>query len=60
MGHVFDPFLLFSTLCPSSFAIILMGKRKLVALLMSCDSQCSLALPSKAVGWSAVFDCGIS
>ena len=26
-------FLLFSTLCPSSFAIILTGKRELVALL---------------------------
>ena len=34
--------LLFSTLCPLSFAIILMGKRELVALLLigflfSCD-----------------------
>ena len=26
--------MLFSTLCPSSFAIILMGKRELVALLL--------------------------
>ena len=26
-------YVLFSTLCPSSFAIILMGKRELVALL---------------------------
>ena len=30
---VFGPFLLFSTLCLSSFAIILMGKIELVALL---------------------------
>ena len=27
---------------------------------MSCDSQCSVALPHGAVGWSAVCDCGIS
>ena len=41
--------LLFSTLGHSSFAIILMGKRELVALpltvlLMSCDSQYFVAL----------------
>ena len=36
--------LLFSTLCPSSFAVILMRKRELAAMLMSCDSQCSVAL----------------
>ena len=28
--------------------------------LMSCDSQCSMALPYSSVGWSAVCDCGIS
>ena len=44
--------LLFSTLCPSSFAIILMGKRE----LLPCDSQCYVALPCR----SAVCDCGIS
>ena len=27
--------------------------------LMSCDNQCSVALPHGAVGWSEVFDCGI-
>ena len=26
--------------------------------LMSCDSQCSVALPGGAVGWSDVCDCG--
>ena len=37
--------LLSSTLCSSSFAIILVGKREVVALLKlpSCDSQCSVA-----------------
>ena len=46
----------------SSFAIILMGKRELVALLclssMSCDWY--VALSHGAVGWSVVCDCGIS
>ena len=37
----------------SSFAIILMGKRELVALL-------KFALPRSAMGLSAVCDCGIS
>ena len=47
---------LFSIICClSSFAIIMMGKRKLVGLL-SCDSQCSVALPHGAMGWSAVCD----
>ena len=51
----------------SSFAITLMRKRKLVALLLhcillrrSCYYKCSVALPHAAVGWSAVCDCGIS
>ena len=47
----------------SSFAIILMGKRELVALLSL--SYCFLvivvlALPRSAMGLSAVCDCGIS
>ena len=47
----------------SSFAIILMGKRELVALLsfiflVSCDG--CVALPHGAMGLSAVCDCGIS
>ena len=32
----------------------------LTVLLMSCDSQCSVALPHGAVGWSVICDCGIS
>ena len=50
----------------SSFAIILKRKRKLVALLllsyrmMYCYYICSVALPHGAVGWSAVYDYGIS
>ena len=47
----------------SRFAIILMGKRNLVALL-SLSSCCFLvvcvALPRGAMGLSAVCDCGIS
>ena len=42
--------LLFSTLRPSSFAIILMVKRELTVFLMSWDSQCSVALPHGVVG----------
>ena len=42
----------------SSFAIILTGKRELVALLC-LSSLCLVALPHGAVGWSAVCDCGI-
>ena len=52
--------LAFRSLCPSSFSIILMWKRELVALLMSCDSQCSMAFPHGAMGLSVVCDCGIS
>ena len=42
----------------SSIAIILMGKRELIALLVSCDGWA--ALPRGATGLSAVCDCGIS
>ena len=45
----------------SSFAIILMGKRELVALfvfLVSLDG--CVALPRGAMGLSVVCDCGIS
>ena len=54
---MFAPFLLllFSTLCPSGFTNILMGKRELFVLLTvflrSCDSQCSVALAQSTVGW---------
>ena len=47
---------------PSSFAITLMGKRELVALL-SLSSWClviDVTLPHGAIGLSAVCDCGIS
>ena len=43
--------LLFSTLCLSMF---------LNVFLMSCDSQCSVALPRGDVGWSLVCDCSIT
>ena len=47
----------------SSFAIILMRKRELVAKFffvfrMSCYCKCSVALPDGAVGRSAVCECG--
>ena len=42
----------------SSFAIIMMGKRELVALLC-LTSWRLVALPHRAVGWPAVCDCGI-
>ena len=55
----------------SSFAVILMGKRELVALLFctltyfACfvlleSSDCCVALPRCSMGLSAVCDCGIS
>ena len=47
---------------PSSFAIILIGRRELVSLLgLSCWCRdCCVALPRRAMGLSAVCDCGIS
>ena len=55
----------FVVLCVlSSFAIIVMGKREKVALLlsfcMSCRCYCSLTLPRGVMGWSVVCDYGIS
>ena len=45
----------------SSFAIILMGKRELVALLVFMVAHdCCVALPHDATGLSAVCDCCIS
>ena len=59
--------LFFSTLCPSSFTFILMGKIELPRLLYcNCLPDVLLllciALPHGGVGWSAVYmcDCGIS
>ena len=36
------------------------GCLALIVFLVSCDSQCFVALPHGAVGWSAVCACGIS
>ena len=47
----------------SSFAIIVMGKRELVASLCLSSGwsrECCVALPHDATGLSAVCDCGIS
>ena len=45
----------------SSFAIILMGKREVVALLnLSLSSDGLVPLPRGAMGLSAICDCGIS
>ena len=47
----------------SSFSIILMGKRELVALLFfvyHVSRDCCVALPHGAAGLSAVCHCGIS
>ena len=48
---------------PSSFAIILIGKREMVALLsltFLVSHDCCVSLPRGAMGLSAVCDCGIS
>ena len=55
--------MLFSNLCPFSFAITLVGKESascftLNAFLMVCDCLCSVALPHGAMGWTAICDCG--
>ena len=42
----------------SSFAILLLTKRELVAFFAVCD-LCSVSLPHGAVYWSVVCDCGI-
>ena len=46
----------------SSFAVILVGKRELVALLsfFLVSHDCCVALPCGGTGLSAVCDCGIS
>ena len=52
---------LFRNLCHSSFVSILMGKKELVAyvsvLLVSCDCQCSVALPQCVMRLSAACGC---
>ena len=47
------------TLLCSGIVINLMRVRELFALLVSCDCKCSIGLPQSAMGWSAVYDCGI-
>ena len=45
----------------SSFAIILVGKRELIALFVyQVSRDCRVVLPHDATGLSAVCDCGIS
>ena len=49
----------------SSFVIIMMGKKRagyftLFVFLLSCDCNCSIALPHGGVGWSVVCDCCIA
>ena len=52
--------LLFSTLCPSGFALIYLdgeeraGCFTLTVFLIFCDSKCSVTLPHDAMDWSAV------
>ena len=36
------------------------GRENWLLILMSCDSWCSVTLPHSAMGWSAVYVCGIS
>ena len=53
--------LLFSTLfCNHLDGDERAGCFTLIVFLVSFDYYCSEALPRLAVGWSAVFDCGIS
>ena len=61
MGFNVRSLFCFGVLCVlSSFAIISLGKRELVALLLLCSECRSLTFPHGAKGWSVVCDCGIS
>ena len=51
--------LVFSTLCPSSFAEERAGCFTLIVSLMSSDCKRSVALLYGAVGWPAVCQCQI-
>ena len=45
----------------SSFANTLVGRSfTLIVFLVSCDCDCSVALPRGVVGWSVVCNCSIS
>ena len=49
----------YTSFCPSIFALILMGNRELVTLivlLVSFDYQCSMTLSHGSLGKSAVCD----
>ena len=65
LGTLFLISAFFLALFLSSYTIILIGKHRadcfaLTIYLMSCDSGCSVALPQSKLGWSAIFDCGVS
>ena len=49
----------YTTFCPSSFTLIMMGNKGLVAiivLLVSFDYKCSMTFSHGSLGWSAVYD----
>ena len=57
--------LLCITLCPFKFCNHLEEEERagcfaFIVLRRSCYCKCSVNLPHRAVGWSAVCDCGIS
>ena len=57
--------LLCNTLCPFWFCGHRDGEERtdcfaLIVSLVSCHCHCSVTLPHGALGWSAVYDCGIS
>ena len=55
---MYDPcFILFKTVCPYSFAIILMEKISSIVFLRPCNYLCYVFLPRGVVGWSVVCDC---
>ena len=64
MGFCYCSMFYCALLClRSSFAIISIGKRELVALqifVFLVSHDCCVALPHDATGLSAVCDCGIS
>ena len=64
-NSVFVFVLLCITLCPFNICNHLEEKEKtgcfaIIVLQMYCYYNCSVALPHGAVGWSAVYGCGLS
>ena len=57
---VIQYFVSFSEFCNYLHGEVRAGCFSFAGFLMSCDSQCSVALSHGAVGWSAVCDFGIS